>query len=141
MHALIVLHGAITWALVGLIWTVQLVLYPLFPLVRRNEESFAAYHWRHMVGISALVIPLALAEAGTAGLLLWQGERSGWLLASLVPLVINILSTALVQAPLHLRLRGAADVNLYRQLIRTNWTRTLCWTLRGILVGVLAVQS
>lgn len=141
MHGLIILHAAITWALVGLIWTVQLVLYPLFPLVGKSEESFAAYHWRHMLGISALVIPLALAEAGTAGLLLWHGVHSIWLLASLIPLVLNVLSTALVQAPLHLRLKAAADANLYRQLIRTNWTRTLCWTLRGLLVGVLAAQS
>ncbi|MFT6364052.1 MAG: hypothetical protein ACJAZ8_002475, partial [Planctomycetota bacterium] len=39
---LLFLHLALTWALVGLIWTVQLVQYPSFALV--GEAEFAAYH-------------------------------------------------------------------------------------------------
>ena len=33
MSALLAAHAAATWALVGLIWTVQVVHYPLFALV------------------------------------------------------------------------------------------------------------
>ena len=137
MPLLLVIHCAVTWVLVGLIWTVQIVLYPLFPLVRMAPDAFASYHWRHMLGITFLVMPLVIAEALTAAWLIWAGEQSGWLLWSLIPLLGNVLSTALVQAPLHLRLSHDLDGRLCRRLISTNWIRTACWTLRGVMVAVL----
>lgn len=68
-HELLLLHVAITWALVGLIWTIQIVHYPLFEQV--GEDSFVTYHARHMWLITWVAGPLMLAEVGIAALLLF----------------------------------------------------------------------
>ncbi len=46
MIPVLVIHAAITWALVGLIWTIQVVHYPLLKNV--GQAEFVAYHDRHM---------------------------------------------------------------------------------------------
>jgi hypothetical protein len=138
MSALFFVHCAATWALVGLIWTIQLVQYPLFAHVGR--EAFQEYHRRHMVSITVVVAPLILVECGTAGWLLVSGFRHPWFLASLVPLAWTVVSTWLVQVPLHQKLTSGFDAVLHRRLVLTNWFRTVGWTLRGVCVLVLAIQ-
>ena len=91
-------HYAATWALVGLIWTIQLVHYPLFAQVGR--DTFKAYHHRHTTQITWVVAPLMLTELITAAWLVMTGSRDAWLLVSLLPLVVNWLSTWRVQIPL-----------------------------------------
>jgi hypothetical protein len=44
------------------------------------------------------------------------------------------LSTALWQAPMHGRLSSGYDADLHNRLVRTNWLRTVGWTVRGGLV-------
>lgn len=126
------MHGAVTWALVGLIWVVQLVIYPQLGAVGRAD--FVAYHADYTRRISWVVGPLMLAELGSAGWLLWRGERSGWFLISLGLLAVNWLSTAAVQVPLHGRLERGFMIDAHRALLRTNWVRTAAWTGRGLLV-------
>ena len=51
MMPLLVIHFAVTWALVGLIWTIQAVHYPLLKDV--GHEGFIAYMsaiWRASPG-------------------------------------------------------------------------------------------
>ena len=136
MNALLAVHCAVTWALVGLIWTVQLVHYPLFAHV--GAENFRAYHTRHMRQITFIVAPLMAAELLTAALLFLRGAREPWLLASFVPLLFNWLATWRVQIPLHDRLVAGFDPEAHRRLVATNWWRTLAWTARGgcLLYGV-----
>lgn len=136
MSTLLAVHCAATWALVGLIWTVQLVHYPLFANV--GADRFRAYHARHTRTITFIVGPLMLTELLTAILLLAGGVREPWLLASLPPLLFNWFSTGLVQVPLHNRLANGFDPEACRRLVSTNWWRTLAWTLRGacLLYGV-----
>lgn len=128
------IHAAATWALVGLIWTIQLVHYPLFAHVRR--ETFAEYHQRHMQRITWVVAPLMLVEIATAGALLFSGQRNPWFLASLVPLATNWLSTWFLQIPLHNTLSNGFDAIAIQRLVSTNWWRTIGWSLRGALLLV-----
>ena len=134
MHDVFVFHAAATWALVGLIWVVQLVVYPQFLNVR--EDDFAAYHASHMTRISLVVIPLVLAEIGTAAWLVWGGNRNPWLLASLVFVGVNAASTALIQAPLHGQLSVEYSEKVIRRLLLTNWLRTVAWSVRGVCLLV-----
>jgi hypothetical protein len=129
----LVLHAAATWSLVGLIWVVQLVLYPAFGLVGR--EPFRHYHAAHSRGITGIVGPLMGLELASAVALLWLGEPRGVFWWSLVPLAFNWLSTGLVQVPLHERLGRGFDEAAHRRLVLTNWFRTAAWTLRGIAVA------
>lgn len=129
MSLLLSLHSAMTWALVGLIWTIQLVHYPLFAQVGR--ETFKTYHHRHTTQIAWVVAPLMLTELATAAGLVIAGSREPWLLASLVPLAFNWLSTWRVQIPLHGKLAAGFDAPAHQRLVATNWWRTAAWTLRG----------
>jgi hypothetical protein len=137
MEIVFAIHHAATWSLVGLIWTIQLVHYPLFSEV--GSAGFVAYHRQHTRRITWVVAPLMFAELVTTGVLLFWGSRELWLLASLVPLGFNWVSTALVQIPLHNQLALGFDLSVHRKLVATNWWRTIAWSLRGVclLVGWL----
>ncbi|MDX1579501.1 MAG: hypothetical protein R3266_13530, partial [Gemmatimonadota bacterium] len=58
-----ILHLASTLAVVGLIWFVQVVHYPL--LARTDGSAFRAAHRFHTDRTGRVVIPLMLAEVAT----------------------------------------------------------------------------
>jgi hypothetical protein len=130
MDPLFCSHFAATWALVGLIWTIQLVHYPLFAQVGR--ENFIAYHRSHMQRVGWVVGPLMLVEICSGAWIVWSGCRDVWVLASLLPLALIWLSTWRVQIPLHLQLAEGFDPKAHQRLVATNWWRTAAWTLRGL---------
>jgi len=127
------IHLAVTWALIGLIWMVQIVIYPQFAAVGRLE--FGAYHADYTRRISWIVGPLMVAELGSAAWLLWAGERSGWFSISLGLIGVNWLSTVIVQVPLHRKLEQGFEAGAYGRLVATNWVRTAAWTARGVAVA------
>jgi hypothetical protein len=141
MSTILVTHCAATWALAGLIWTVQLVLYPQFSRV--GSEEFQAYHASHMFRITLVVGPLGLVEAATAGwLYFFGGLRDFFFMASLPLLVVNFVSTAFLQVPQHKRLeRGGFDAGVCESLTAGNWVRTVAWSLRAIFVALVLVQT
>ena len=130
-------HLAATWLLVGLIWSIQLLVYPQFRRVK--AEEFIEFHFAHCLRIGLLVAPLLLVEAGTAVLLLRQGQREPPFLISVGLMPVIWLSTAVFQAPLHVKLMSGFDAEIIRRLTTTNWLRTLAWTARGVLVSYVAV--
>ena len=135
MEWLLPVHYAVTWALVGLIWTIQMVHYPLFAQV--GPEHFVAYHRRHTREITLVVGPLMLAELVTAALLVLEGNRDPWLLASLPLLALIWISTGFVQIPLHNTLTTGFDAHAHRRLVTTNWWRTAAWSARGICIMIM----
>ena len=136
MNILWMIHVAASWAMVGLIWTIQVVHYPMFLDV--GEAAFRRCHDRHMARIIWLVGPLMLVEAASAAGLLYCGERAPGFLLSVGFLAVAWACTALVQVPLHQQLEGGYEPGLLQRLVRTNRWRTLAWTLRGVcLVAVM----
>lgn len=138
MITLLVIHFAATWALVGLIWMVQVVHYPLFNEV--GPDRFVAYHQRHMSLVTWVVGPLMLVELGTAAGLFYLGERSLLFVISLAALVLNWGLTALVQVPLHQKLTGGHDPRTIQHLVRSNGWRTAGWTARGLCLATLLLS-
>ena len=130
---LLAVHAAATLLLAGLIWTVQLVHYPLFAQVA--PEQWSRYHRSHSTRISWLVFPLMAIEAVTAALLLagaWKREESATLEAIGVALVVvHAASTAFLQVPLHARLARGFDRAAIDRLVATNWVRTAAWSMRA----------
>lgn len=129
-------HAALTWCLVGLIWTIQLVHYPLFAGV--GAGGFPAYAAKHSRRITSLVAPLMLLEVLTGALLLFSPPPVPpvwvwWAGTALLALIWA--STAFVQVPLHARLGAGFDARAHAALVTSNWLRTLAWTLRGLLVA------
>jgi hypothetical protein len=136
MSLLFTFHNGSTWALVGLIWTIQLAHYPLFSEIGR--ESFQTYHQRYTKRITWVVAPLMFTEIGTAGLMVMTDFREPWFLASLLPLAFNWTSTWLVQVPLHEKLSAGFDKQSHQRLVSTNWWRVAAWSLRGVCLTFMS---
>lgn len=128
-------HLAVTWFIVGLIWVIQLIVYPQF--LRVGAADFRAYHFSHCLRIGLMIVPLVLLEAGSAAWLLYEGLRSMPFLISLGMIPLIGLSTAFWQAPMHTKLMQGKHDDVIRRLILTNWLRTLAWTARGVLLLVV----
>ena len=128
-------HAAATLFLVGLIWMVQVVHYPLFNMADR--ANFSAFEAAHSNRISLIVGPTMLLEIVTAGWLL-LARPDGipvwtlWAGAALVGAVWFV--TGFLSVPQHAILSAGFDQRAYRTLVDTNWIRTIAWTLRGALV-------
>ncbi len=131
-------HAAATWFMVGLIWMVQVVHYPLFHRV--GEAGFADYEAGHTRRIGRLLVIPAGVEVLT-GALLPIFRPDGVLLS--VTLVAGALLagiwvvTALVHAPLHGRLSQGFDASVVERLVVANWWRTVAWTARGGVVAAM----
>ena len=121
-------HAVTTLLMVGVIWVIQLVHYPLFELVGR--ENFVAYERSHTVRIGLIVIPTMLLEALTTMLLVLL---DGQLLTICGAAILAVIwgSTALFQVPCHERLALRFEEAAWQRLVRTNWIRTFGWTTRG----------
>lgn len=133
MHWITTTHIAVTWMLVGLIWVVQILVYPQFARVAARE--FPDYHFAHCFRIALIVVPPMFVEAATAAWLLYEGMRATPFLISVGLILVVWLSTAVYQAPTHIRLMRKFDAALIRHVTLTNWIRTLAWTARGFLVS------
>ena len=129
---MLVAHAAATWFMVGLIWFIQVVHYPLFSSV--GDDRFDEYHRQHSRRISLLLAVVAVAEVVTAAGLLWSlpDARPLVLTAGAVLALIWII-TATVQVPQHARLQSGDHAGVAR-LVAGNWVRTALWTVRGFLV-------
>lgn len=124
---------AITGAMVGVIWTVQLVVYPQFLNV--PPAAFGVYHRQHARRMSLVVIAPMLLEFGCALAQAWlvPGLWSCWGLGCVV--VIWGL-TFFGAVPLHGRLERGFDVFVIQRLIAVNAWRTAAWTARWAVLIV-----
>ena len=130
-----------TLFMVGLIWMVQVVHYPLFDDI--GKESYASYQQRHQSNITLIVGPVMLIELVTAILLVWYSidDISKPMVYTGVGLVAVIwLSTAFIQVPCHEKLVKGFDPTAYKWLVNSNWIRTIAWTARGVLVTWMLVR-
>lgn len=135
MRLVLLLHVLSTLVMVGVIWIVQVVHYPLFAGV--GEAGWRAYEAQHQSRITWVVGPTMLVELATAVWLVVQRPAAfpAWAVVAGAALVGVIwASTAFVQVPLHNALGGAFDADAHRRLVATNWLRTAAWTARGLLV-------
>ena len=128
---------ATTLPLAGLIWTIQLVHYPLF--ARVGSSAFPAYHADHTTMITWLVGPLMLIELGACAASLVAPHpslppRVAWFGISCV--AIAWATTAFASVPAHEQLRSGFDPAIHARLVGTNWLRTLAWTARSMMLVV-----
>jgi len=139
---LLLVNVAATLFMVGVIWFVQAVHYPLF--ARVGEEGFPAYARAHARLTGLVVGPPMLLEAVTAVALVFsrpQGVPVSLPWAGLGLVVVIWLSTAILQSPRHTALGRGFDPASYRLLVASNWLRTAVWSLRGILVLAMVSEA
>lgn len=125
-----------TLALAGIIWLVQVVVYPSFAGV--GDAYARAYHSAHTRRIRWVVGPLMVVELVTAVALIFGGGLPyfplwlRWLGGGLV--LALWLSTAFWQVPAHDRLSGGFQAAALARLLRGNWLRVAGWSLRSLLL-------
>ena len=127
--------------MVGLIWFVQIVHYPLFGGV--GEEKFVAYAEAHSRLTSRVVGPPMLLEAATTVALLFfrPAEIPAWAAwIGLILLATVWLSTASLQVPRHTALGEGFDAGAHKFLVISNWIRTAGWSARGLIVLWMVAQ-
>ena len=133
---------AATWAMVGLIWFVQVVHYPLFAWV--SDDGAVPYAIEHQRR-TALVVGLPMAVEGVTALWLLADPPAGS--GRMLPFIGCVLlavvhgSTVLLQVPQHAALAQAHDAARVVRLVRTNWIRTIAWTARGAVALVMLVLA
>jgi hypothetical protein len=135
-------HLAATLYLTGLIWVIQVLHYPLMDRV--PGDGFVAFHTEHARRISVLVVVPMVVELTTAIALLVirpQGVSVALLIAGAVLVGVVWLSTFGLQVPLHRRLSQGFNPAAHRALLRSNWIRTVAWTLRGVIAIAIAVTA
>ena len=124
-----------TLPLVGLIWTIQVVHYPLFSRVGAPE--FVEYQHAHMRAIGPLVGPLMAIEALTSIALIIFMPTDPLAITGLVLVIVIWGSTAFLQVPCHRRLCDGFDPSAHRNLVVGNWIRTVAWSGRGVVAVVM----
>ena len=138
--ALLLAHAGSTAALAGLIWTVQLVVYPGFGEVGATP-AWATAHAAHSRRMGALVgLPWAVQGLTLALLLVRRpGEVPLPPLLAVVGLAaVPVAVTLTVSVPMHRRLSLGWDDDAWRRLVRTNWWRTSAWTAGAVGAALLA---
>jgi hypothetical protein len=139
---LLLAHAAATMFMVGVIWFVQVVHYPLF--ARVGASDFAAYSWANSRMTGLFVGPPMLVEAATAVALVIgtpAGISVSLVWTGLVLLAAIWLSTALLQSPRHTELGQGFAPGSHRALVASNWLRTVLWSLRGLIVLLILAEA
>ena len=125
----LLLQLAATLTMVGVIWFVQIVHYPLFAQVGRDE--FRRYEMDHQRLTAWVVGPLMLTELVSAILLVWwepTGISTTFLWIGLALLLSVWAVTYTVQVPQHASLILSYDEAVQRRLVLGNWYRTFAWS-------------
>jgi hypothetical protein len=130
----LLLQAAASCFLMGLIWIVQVVHYPL--MSRVGADRFAEYERLHAAWITPVVGPAMLLEAALAAWLLMQPPAGipGWSTKVGLALVVLIWGvTFFVSVPCHAQLAAGFDAAAHDRLVSTNWIRTIACTARAAL--------
>lgn len=132
--AVLLIHSASTWFMVGVIWTVQVVHYPLWVYV--DGHDFQSLHQKHTRIIGKLVGPVGAIEFISAVTLLLSQQSILTVAGTAIIIAIWIVTFA-VQVPLHRRLESEWRQPVIARLVRGNWIRTILWSVRGLIALML----
>lgn len=130
----LLIHLFSTIFMTGLCWFVQIVHYPLFRAMKL--EDLPQYEQKNKV-TGYITVTVMTVELITGLVLVYQQFELIYIL-NIVFLALIWLSTMVYQVPMHLKLMIIGSNETISKLIRTNWIRTLSWTIRsGILMVIL----
>jgi hypothetical protein len=140
--ALVLAHAASTWFMVGVIWFVQIVHYPLFAAV--PEIGFRDYEGFHTRRTGALLaLPWAVEGLSALALLVLPppGVHRALVVGGAALMAVVIASTVLLQVPRHAVLSSGWEPGAHRTLVATNWIRTAAWSGRGLVAVAICAGA
>jgi hypothetical protein len=127
--------------MVGVIWFVQIVHYPLLAQFGSTQSVAVAEQHQQRTGY---VVGLPMLVEGVSTLWLLARTPDGveellpWVNAVLLAVALG--STLFLSVPLHAKMALAHNDETGRKLVVTNWPRTIAWTLRLALCVVMLTQ-
>lgn len=123
------LHLIATSMMVAIIWMVQILHYPSFLFV--DKQQYTEFQHFHMKKISYIIVPIMLLELFSGfGILFYIEKAQLSLYTSLTLLVLIWVITGLFFTKYHTELSKKYNRNTILRLIRFNWIRTILWTIR-----------
>lgn len=133
-------NAAATLVMVGIIWFVQRVHYPLLAVVSTDRASEVAVEHQRRTG-QIVGLPMAVEGVSTLILLATRPEEVPiiWPWIGAVLLAVALGSTIFLSVPLHAKMASEPDLTIGLRLVRTNWPRTIAWSARGIVVVIMLV--
>ncbi len=138
MNLILAIHAFSCWFMLGVIWVIQILVYPNFLLVGRDD--FQRLHRLHTNRITWIVAPIMLVEL-VSGAWLFYLYQTPLFLGNLISVMCVWALTAFVNVPTHNNLRFELEASK-KKLVRRNWPRTLIWTLRSLfLVWIVYSQN
>ena len=130
--------------MVGLIWTIHVVHYPLFGEV--GEATYVAFQSAHVDRIGKLLFVPWLTEGITLVALLWLAFIAGRrelrtpVMIGAVAMAVVLVISGFWSAPAHGELMDGFDSAVHDRLMTANLIRTLAWSVRGVTaVWILAL--
>lgn len=133
VRPLVIAHVAATLFMVGLIWTIHVVHYPLFAEV--GAANYVDYQSAHVerIGI-VLAFPWLLEGLTLLGVMALAVERRELRVPALVGAVamaVVLVISGVWSAPAHGELADGFDAAVHDRLMTANLVRTLAWSLCG----------
>lgn len=134
----LVVNMVSTAVMVGVIWFVQVVHYPLLARFGAAQSVEVAHeHQRRTAYV--VMVPMTTEGVSTLALLAWRPASVAvlWPWLGAVLLAVALGSTVLLSVPLHSRMAEHHSADVGRRLVTTNWPRTVAWTLRMVVCVVM----
>lgn len=130
---ILILHFSTTIFMTGVCWFVQVVHYPLFRAIPLEllpgveKKNFRTAY---------VTVPVMVVEL-FSGLYIYFSDYDFIFLWNMILLAVIEVSTVFFQIPLQIQLTKTPSKILISKLIKTNWIRTISWTLRCVLLCIL----
>lgn len=137
MSYVLLIHVFSCCFMTGVIWLVQLVVYPFFKLI--GQKEFHQIHQYQMKQISWLVAPLMTLELVTGAWLFYHAQNQIFFL-NLTSILFLWLLTGAVNVPTHNKLTFESE-QAKKNLVLRNWPRTLIWSSRSVSLILFIVKN
>ncbi len=133
----VAVHALSTWFMVGMIWTIQIVHYPLFAFV--GSETYEDFQAKHVEVIGLLLVVPWLVEGLSALVLLvcLSGSLRKLAVVGAVLMASIMALSAFVSAPAHGDLASGFNAEVHNDLMFGNLIRSILWTARGCIAAAI----
>ena len=133
----VVIHFLSTSLMVGVIWIIQLLHYPTFHFI--EKENYTTFQDFHMNRVSFIVVPTMITELVSGILVVLTLPKFFLFKISLGILASIWIVTFLFFTKLHQSLTVGYDEVLVNKLVRLNWLRTALWTARLLILFIMSI--